>query len=216
MSEHSPEDRTLAFAGILQALQLVQQAAYGKPCDLAAMQASLGSILVIDSSSVEAVYGGIDKLRTGLLLLQAQLVGKNRRPDPELSRYLVTLLHLERKLSKRSDLLDRLRAGIERAQAQAEHFDVVHENLVASLADLYTQTVSTLQPRIMINGQPERLSDTGVANRVRALLLAAMRSAVLWRQCGGTRIGLIFGRKTMVDIAGALLKREDDRLPARH
>jgi len=209
MSEHSPEDRTLAFAGILQALQLIQQSAYGKPCNLVSMQASLGSILTIDSSSVKAVYGGIDKLRPGLLLLQTQLIGKNRRPEPELSRYLVTLLHLERKLSKRSDLLDRLRAGIERAQAQAEHFDVVHENLLASFADLYTRTVSTLQPRIMVNGQPERLSDPGVANRVRALLLAAMRAAVLWRQCGGTRIGLVFGRKTMVDIAGTLLRGEN-------
>jgi high frequency lysogenization protein len=207
MNKHGTEDRTLAFAGILQALQLVQQTAYGKPCDLTSMQASLGSILVIDTASVEAVYGGIDKLRPGLLLLKTQLIGEQRRPDAELSRYLVTLLHLERKLSKRSDLLDRLRSGIERAQAQAEHFDVVHDNLVASLADLYTNTVSSLQPRIMVNGQPERLSDTGVANRVRALLLAAIRSAVLWRQCGGTRIGLIFGRKKMVEMASALLER---------
>jgi len=207
MSEHNPEERTLAFAGILQALQLVQQSAYGRPCDLVSMQASLGSILAIDSVSVETVYGGIDKLRTGLLLLKTQLIGGKPGPDTELSRYLVTLLHLERKLSKRSDLLDRLRAGIERAQAQVEHFDVVHDNLVANLADLYTNTVSTLQPRIMIHGQPERLSNPGVANRVRALLLAAMRSAVLWRQCGGTRIGLIFGRRKMVEIAGTLMGR---------
>jgi high frequency lysogenization protein len=207
MSEHNIEDRTLAFAGILQALQLVQLTAYGKPCDLMSMQASLGSILVVDADSVEAVYGGIDKLRPGLLLLKAQLVGGQRKPDAELSRYLVTLLHLERKLSKRPDLLDCLGSGIERAQTQAEHFDVVHDNLVASLADLYTNTVSTLQPRIMVNGQPERLSDTSVANRVRALLLAAMRSAVLWRQCGGTRIGLIFERKRLVEAAGILLAR---------
>jgi len=207
MSEHNINDRALAFAGILQALQLVQHSAYGKPCDLTSMQASLGSILVIDSASVEAIYGGVDKLRTGLTLLKTQLMGGRHKPDPELSRYLITLLHLERKLSKRSDLLDRLRAGIERAQVQAEHFDVVHDNLVASLADTYTNTVSTLQPRIMINGQPQRLSDTTVANRVRALLLAAMRSAVLWRQCGGTRLGLIFERKKLAETASVLLEQ---------
>jgi len=206
MTEHSINDRALAFAGILQALQLVQHSAHGKPCDLTSMQASLGSILVIDSASVETVYGGIDKLRTGLILLKTQLMGGQRKPDPELSRYLITLLHLERKLSKRADLLDRLRAGIERAQTQAEHFDIVHDNLVASLADTYSNTVSTLQPRIMVNGQPERLSDTAVANRVRALLLAAMRSAVLWRQCGGTRLGLIWGRKKLAETAADLLE----------
>ncbi len=207
MRKHSTNDRALAFAGILQALQLVQQAASGKPCDLTSMQASLGSILVIDADSAEAVYGGSDKLRQGLLLLKTQLLGGRDKPDPELSRYLVTLLHLERKLSKRPDLLDRLQAGIERTQGQAEHFDVVHDNIVASLADLYTRTVSTLQPRIMVHGQPERLSDTSIANRVRALLLAAMRSAVLWRQCGGTRTGLLFERKALIKTAGALLER---------
>jgi len=205
MTVHSLRDQTLAFAGILQALQLVQHTAHGKPCDLTAMQASLGSILIIDSDSVEAVYGGVEKLRSGLMLLKTQLIGNAGKPDAEIARYLVTLLHLERKLSKRSDLLDRLRAGIERAQAQAEHFDVVHDNVVAALADLYGSTVSTLQPRIMVSGQPERLSDTLVANRVRALLLAAMRSAVLWRQCGGTRLGLIFGRKKLLEAAGMLL-----------
>jgi high frequency lysogenization protein len=206
MNEHSLSDRTLAFAGILQALQLVQHSAHGRPCDLTSMQASLGSILLIDSASVETVYGGTNKLNMGLLLLKTQLNGSQRKPDAELSRYLVTLLHLERKLSKRADLLDRLRAGIERAQDQAEHFDVVHDNLVASLADIYTSTVSTLRPRIMIKGQPERLSDTNVTNRVRALLLAAMRSAVLWRQCGGTRLGLLLGRKKLAETAAELLR----------
>ena len=205
MTEHDINDRTLAFAALLQALKLVQDSAHGKPCDLSAMQASLGSVLVLDADSVADIYGGTIPLRSGLTLLKTQLMGGNNRPDAELSRYLVTLLHLERKLSKRSDLLDRLRAGIERAQGQAEHFDVVHDNVIASLADLYANTVSTLSPRIMVRGQPERLSDKLVANRVRALLLAAMRSAVLWRQCGGTRLGLLFERRKMVRAASDML-----------
>ncbi len=206
MSEHDINDRTLAFAAVLQALKLVQDSARGRPCDLSAMQASVGSILALDADSVMEIFGGVGPLRTGLDLLKTQLVTEQRRPDAELSRYLVTLLHLERKLSKRADLLDRLRTGIERAQRQAEHFDIVHDNVIASLADLYTGTVSTLSPRIMVSGQPERLSDSLVANRVRALLLAAMRAAVLWRQCGGSRLGLLFERKKMVRTASNLLE----------
>jgi high frequency lysogenization protein len=68
---------------------------------------------------------------------------------------------------------------------------------VASLAETYTQTISTLRPRIMVSGDPVRLADAAVADQVRALLLGAMRSAVLWRQCGGTRLGLLFGRRRM-------------------
>lgn len=198
-------DRTLAFAGILQALRLVQNSAHGKPCDVDALQATLNSILLIDAENVETVYGGISGVTAGLRLVQTQLVGGTNKPDTELNRYLVTLLHLERKLSKRSDLMDALGDGIRRAQAQSEHYAVSHPNLLANLADTYTTTISTLKPRIMINGDPIRLTDSAVANQVRALLLAAMRSAVLWRQCGGTRLGLLLGRRKLVESASRLL-----------
>ena len=47
-------NRTLAFAGMLQALQLVQQTAYGRPYDVAAFQATLHSVLTLDADNVEA------------------------------------------------------------------------------------------------------------------------------------------------------------------
>ena len=199
MTRKNDKDRALAFAGILQALQLVQSAAYGKPYDLEAFQATLTSILLIDAATVEDVYGGAAGVKSGLRLLKTQLMSNKQKPDSELSRYLVVLLHLERKLSKRADLLDKLTDGIERAQKQLEHFDISHTNVVASLADTYAQTISTLQPRIMLKGDPSRLTEPGVANPIRALLLAAMRSAVLWRQCGGTRLGLLLGRRKLAD-----------------
>jgi high frequency lysogenization protein len=205
MSNRTDIDRALAFAGILQALQLVQSTAYGKPYDVESLQSTLNSILMIDASTVEAVYAGANGVKGGLRLVQAHLMGGQGKPDAELSRYLVTLLHLERKLSKRSDLLDKLRAGVEHAQQQSEHFDISHPNILASLADTYSHTVSTLRPRIMVNGDPNRLADSAVANQIRALLLAAMRSAVLWRQCGGTRLGLLLGRRKLVQAAEALL-----------
>ena len=206
MNRKNDHERALAFAGILQALQLVQSTAYGKPYDVQAFQASLNSILLIDADTVEEVYGGVAGVRGGLRLLKTQLMSQQQKPDGELSRYLVVLLHLERKLSKRSDLLNKLTEGIERAQQQLAHFDISHGNIVASLADTYAQTVSTLQPRIMVKGEPNRLSEAGVANQIRALLLAAMRSAVLWRQCGGTRLGLLLGRRKLVRAAESLLQ----------
>ena len=204
---HDNTDRTLAFAGILQALHLVQQTAAGKPYDLDAFQSSLNSILLIDAPSVIDVYGGVSGVSAGLRLLQTQLISSNKKPDMELSRYLVVLLHLERKLSKRSDLLDALGEGIKHAQEQNEHFAVNHPNQLSSFADIYANTVSTLKPRIMVNGDPGCLTDTGVANQIRALLLAAMRSAVLWRQCGGTRLGLLLARRKLAQTATVLLKK---------
>jgi high frequency lysogenization protein len=206
MSIKTDENRTLAFAGLLQALQLVQQTAYGRPYDIDAFQATLQSTLSLNADSVAEVYSGVDGVRSGLRLLQTQLLNGKQKPDVELSRYLVIMLHLERKLSKRADLMERLGTGIEHAQNQLAHFDLKHANVLAGLANTYAETVSTLTPKIMVNGEPTRLQDTAVANQIRALLLAAMRSAVLWRQCGGTRIGLLLGRRKLSEIARELLK----------
>jgi high frequency lysogenization protein len=201
MSIKNDRDRVLAFAGILQALQLVQSSAYGRPCDVDALQSSLQSILAVDVDTVAQVYGGSQGVRSGLRLVQSQLLNAGRKPDVELTRYTVTLLHLERKLSNRPDLLERLSAGIEQTRHRVEAFGIAHENVLASFAETYTRTLSTLKPRIMVSGDAARLQDAGVANQVRALLLAAMRSAVLWRQCGGTRLGLLFGRKKLAALA---------------
>ncbi len=205
MSIKTHENRTLSFAGMLQALQLVQQTAYGRPYDIDAFQATLRSTLLLDADSVAEVYGGIDGVRSGLRLLQTQLLNSKQKPDVELSRYAVVLLHLERKLTARNDLMQRLRSGIDHAQNQVEHFNLMHANVLAGLANTYTETVSTLTPKIMVNGDPTKLQDSAIANQIRVLLLSAMRSAVLWRQCGGTKIGLIFGRRKLAETAKELL-----------
>ena len=45
-----------------------------------------------------------------------------------------------------------------------------------------------------------------VANRVRTLLLAGIRSATLWRQVGGHRWQLLFQRKKLLDATRAVLR----------
>ena len=78
--------------------------------------------------------------------------------------------------------------------------------MLARLADSYATTVSQLQPRIMVQGKPEYLNTPANANRIRALLLAGMRSAVLWRQLGGNRLRLLWTRKHIVRCAQGLLE----------
>ncbi len=201
------DERALALAGLLQACQLVQQVAYGRPRDTQALETSIGSIFKLDADSAEAVYGDLTGLRGGLELVGRQLNGRNGKPDLELSRYAITLLHLERKLSQQPELMQRLQTGIEMALSQADYFSLIHTNVVASLAETYQQTISTLSPRIMVNGDQSQLSNSDNANWIRALLLAAIRSAVLWRQAGGSRWKLLLGRKRLVRAADQWLQQ---------
>jgi high frequency lysogenization protein len=120
-------------------------------------------------------------------------------------------------------MLDKIRIGVERTQAQTAHFPthmevlvsqeagrrerpVTHSNIIASLAGIYSDTLSTLTPRIMVQGEQGYLSSPDNANKVRALLLAAVRSAVLWRQVGGRRWQLIFARNAILHETEKLLR----------
>ena len=206
MNNKTIRNQTIALAGIAQAVYLVQQIAKQGSADQIPLENSIGSVLKIDAVDVDAIYGGLSGLSCGLKQLQNQLTGSSSL-DPEQARYAATLLFLERKLSANPAMIQTIRIGVSRAAAQADHYSPLHENVFASLADLYQETVSTINPKIIIKGDPTYLTDNRYADKIRALLLAGIRSAVLWRQCGGTRWKFFFFRSKMLAECGQLLNR---------
>jgi high frequency lysogenization protein len=201
-------NQTIALAGIAQAAALVQQLATTGRADAEAMEASIASILKIDSDSVTDVYGGLSGVRLGLEQLDQQMTGY-KIANPEQARYSATLVYLEQQLSKRKDLLNSIQTGVLKAQAQSEHFGLMHENVLANLADIYHSTISTLQPRIMVNGEQQYLTRPDVVNKIRSVLLAGIRSAILWKQCGGSRWKFLFYRKKIQNELKSLLTRTE-------
>ena len=138
----------------------------------------------------------------------------------EAARYVISMMQLERALHKRPDFLDRIGRGIESVKKQMEFFEprdreTVHPALVEKLAELYVQNVSILTPRIIVNGEQGHLSNSLVASKVRASLLAGIRSAVLWRQLGGSRWQLLFSRKK-ISMAAARLLSESGNVRVLH
>lgn len=199
-------NQTIALAGIAQVAVLVQQIATTGSCDEEAMTASIGSVLKINSDSVEDIYGGLSGLKLGFEQLNGQLTGE-RTPNPEQARYAASIVYLERKLSGRKDYLAAIKTGIIKAQSQAEQFGLLHENVLANLGELYHSTVSNIQPKIMVNGEQRFLVRPDIANKVRALLLAGIRSSLLWRQCGGSRWKFIVYRRKIQDELQRLIQQ---------
>jgi high frequency lysogenization protein len=195
----------IALAGMFQAIRLVQATAAGTHRDEAACAASIRSIFVTDPETAGSVYADPAALIPGLEAVTAQLGGNAAARDMELARYVVTVLHVERKLGRDRALLDRVRDGIERLRGQSGLPDPANPDVIAGLADCYRQTVSTLQPRIIVKGEQAVLARPEVQQMVRALLLAAVRAAVLWRQCGGGRLTLLLRRRALHGMAGELL-----------
>lgn len=199
-------DRTIAFAGICQAVKLVQQVAQTGRCDNEMLTATLESILVTDPANTLAVYHSDEaNLCIGLEALVKDI--DNTSSGNELTRYLVGVMALERKLSGRRDSMAQLGNSIKYIKRQTEHFELLEEQMLSNIASVYLDIISPLGPRIQVSGTPAQLQIPQVQHKVRALLLAAIRSAVLWRQVGGKRRHLIFGRKQMVEQAKILLAR---------
>jgi high frequency lysogenization protein len=198
-------DRSIALAGMYQAVKLVQQTAQGERRDAAATRASISSILNTDPESTIAVYGDSRALISGLDLVTSQLSNNSKRRDLVLTGYVITLMHLERKLTRQSDLMQKLARGIDRVKEEIKQADVLDPGIIAALAEVYKDTVSTLQPRIMVQGEESVLRNSDSKNMIRAMLLAGMRAAVLWKQRGGNRIRLIFQRKQLLECCAELL-----------
>lgn len=198
-------DRTLALAGLFQAVSLVAQTARRGMVEQAPFEAVIRSLFVLNADATVDIYGDLSALRHGLQVLQRQLGGNAEERDLDLTRYALALLTLERKLSARKDLLATITEGLQKAERQRDHFHTTHDTVIAALADIYVNTVSTLQPRIMVTGEHGHLQNPDTANRVRALLLAGMRAAVLWSQSGGGRLQLLFKRKAFLTETQRLL-----------
>ncbi|MGL6316353.1 high frequency lysogenization protein HflD [Vibrio sp. WXL103] len=202
---HDLYDRTIAFAGICQAVSLVQEVAKNGTCDSAAFETSLKAILNLNPSSTLGVYGRESDLRLGLECLVKGI--DNSPAGSEITRYIISLMALERKLHARRDSMAQLGDRLSMLERQLDHYDLFDEQMISNLASVYLDVISPIGPRIQVTGTPAVLQQTGTQQRVRALLLSGIRSAVLWRQVGGKRRHLIFSRKKMVEQAQILLAR---------
>jgi high frequency lysogenization protein len=199
------KERTLALAGIMQATELVRQAAWHGTWSGYAASTSLRSLFRLEAENVEMIYGDKTHLRLGLETLLAALRGENRYV--EALRYAIGLLQIERRFMALPHLQKEVGERLEQiADSGAELEEYQREDLQArEIATLYTDTISGLSPRIVVNGKPQYLKLERTVDWIRTLLLAGLRSAVLWDQLGGGRFELLFGRKRIVREAESLL-----------
>jgi len=199
------KDRNLALAGIFQASELVRQAACHGTWSGYAATACLNSLFRLEAESTAEIYGGNEHMKLGVETMLAVLEGENRYVDS--LRYTVGLLQVERKFRRAAKLQQEVGRRLEEISRHGEELDQhEREDLQAGeIAALYSETVSTLAPRIVVSGKPEYLKRQRTVDWVRTLLLAGLRSATLWSQLGGGRFELMFGRKTIIREARAFL-----------
>lgn len=214
MSNYTDQDRAIALIGIYQASQLVFDLATTGKINEQAYKSSINTLFADNPSSTLDVFGNDPaNIQTGVKTLLSQMGASDAEEirNLEVTRYALNLILLERSLVKEDGALGKVAKILETAKSQRAHFDDWHENVMASVARAYTENVSQLSPRIMVKGQHGHLQKPQNANKIRALLLAGIRSAMLWRQVGGTRWGLLWNRKKYLQNAQALYRATEDK-----
>ncbi len=172
----------MSFAAVCEAAAVTEQIAAGSrdtpPVHL------LGAVFSQEEDDLAAIFEPRAAFLGGLEHAADLLRGELRSPNP--ARYTVQLLKLSASLSKSRESIAHLRQLLDATPS--------HQRDSHRAAEIYSQTLSRLKPTIVVHGNGPRLQQPGVADGIRASLLAGVRFAWLWRQIGGKQWHLVLRR----------------------
>lgn len=189
----------LALSGVAQAAYMVKQLAHHGMVGQDKLNTLVRSLFITNPGTTEDVYGSVSRLNLGMQVLQ-ELLRKEEGSlnSPDVMRYFLSMLHLERKMSTHPSMLTTIGESLDTMpHVDLDDPDLANHELVRRLAKLYQDTLSTLPFRIQVTGEVKILKNEDTADRIRAVLLAGIRSAVLWQQSEGRRWHLLIGRKKL-------------------
>ena len=216
------QEQAIAMAAIFQAAHLVDQIARQGSCSNSSFEVSIASLFEMNPHTTEDIFGGKQQLKInlndGFNSIQQIIDKKENVYSPMVMRYALSLITLERKLAKNSDYLNTISERLDELAKKADYFWLnnhrddeptdasrfTHSSVLAGIDALYQETISNFNFRIQVQGDPRNLQNNENAARIRALLLAGIRAAILWRQVGGQRWHLIFFRSRVGDALQAL------------
>lgn len=210
-SDHFSEQeyRHIALAAVTQCAELVLELATGGRADQSQVSACIEPLLVFDAEHTGEIYPRAGDFHNGLTVLERCFDSEGLRRHQEVVRYLMGMLMLQRRLSRLTEMQQTIRQRLMqiRHSRQLDHGAALSTTEFTKLSQLYQETLSTLSFRVHVSGSPEQLREQSVADRIRALLLAGIRSAMLWHQLGGRRWQLVFFKTRTRREVAALRRR---------
>lgn len=192
-------DQIIALAGVFQSCQLVETLSKNGSVPADHFNVCIGSLFQKDPENTEAVYGSVSQLQLGIETMRELITLNSRAKQSDTLRYVIGVIYLSKKLRRNQTMLNLISQRLDHASRQAEHFSPTHPNVIANLAQIYQDSISTFRYRIQVNGYSGYLQQDTIAQKIRCLLFSGIRSAILWQQLGGCRRHLLFNRKNILN-----------------
>jgi len=193
------KNEVISLGAIYQATSEIKKIAWEGKINNKFIEPLIYSVYQTTSNDIEDIYINLKRLNTGLDFLRKQFVGDVFSRDAEVDRYFEAINILVKNMNKNTEIISNLRDELSNHKE-----DVTEENLhdhAEFLSNLYLKTISKINPRIIVNGDNIHLTDNKNASMIRALLLSAIRSFILWQQSGGTKFRIFLFKKKMAEIA---------------
>jgi len=196
------EERTIALAGMFQACKQVQILARNGRSDPYDVEPIIQSVLVLDALNTSSVYGGVNGIKSGLRMIREGVLNSPQALHVEVLRYVMSVMHLQAQLYRNDQAFSAFSQDVERLSS------VSSDEFTHACSNVYQQHISNMRPQIIVQGEEDYLQQEEVPPQIRALLLAAVRSAVLWQQKGGSRFKILWERTRMQNASIALLQTD--------
>ena len=199
MFKQELKNETISLGAIYQACNEIKKIAWQGEINSNIIQPLINSVYQTTSEDIEGLYINIKRLNSGLDFLRRQLVGDAFSRDGEVSRYFEAIGILIKNMNKKEEIFNKLRTELTQQSMPIKEDNLDQHALF--LSDLYLTTVSTVEPRIIVNGDNKYLTDKKNAAMIRSLLLCAIRSYILWQQSGGSKFRLFIFKKKIAELA---------------
>ena len=201
------ENQTLALAGIFQSAALIEQLATEGKLNQAAFDCSFDSLFTFEAPTALDVFGNLSGLSRGLKVLTQALGSNNQHPGKNVTYYALSMLKLSAKLKRDLNMAAQVQGKLQKTESLSRDFELSRQSVISKIDGVYQSTISTMTPRIMVQGEQTYLSNSDNASKIRTLLLAGIRAAVLWYQLGGNQWKLVFSRRKYLLSANHLLDK---------
>ena len=199
MFKQELKNETISLGAIYQASAQIKKIAWEGEINTSTIEPLIYSVYQTTSDQIEDIFINIKRLNVGLDFLRKQLIGDAFSKDAEVTRYFEAISILVKNMNKHNKIISSLRDELSNYKENVTENNI-HEH-ADFLSNLYLKTISKITPRIIVNGDNKYLTDKKNASMIRALLLSAIRSYILWQQSGGSKFRIFLYRKKIAELA---------------
>ena len=190
-------DRQLySLAALYQSCNAISRIAWEGKYDEEEFSPLIKSILDVNSDDPLSIYEEPTLLKPGFEFLKKQVIDDIFTRSSETRRYISSIKNLVKRIDTSNIIDDQFRKNIDRLNEIKREKTI--DDLVLEIGQLYIDTFSKVEPRIVISGDNQYLKVDLNAARIRTALMAAIRSVYLWKSCNGSDFKFFLFKKRYI------------------